>query len=103
MYTAKTLTKTHEISNPDNWKHIPGQINTADHGTRVLTQSDIRKMWLEPVDFLSTSRDSWKFAEDNDPHICPTRPTQLQTPDKEVKKLQHEVDYSTLPEFFSRQ
>ena len=31
--------------NPENWRHIPGKINPADHGTRGLKPSDITKLW----------------------------------------------------------
>ena len=97
MYIANRLTKIHENSNPDNWRHIPGKMNPADYDTRGLNPSDIPKLWLQPPDFLSTSQDSWIFAEDSDPHICATQATQLQTPVIEV------TDYSTLLEWCSRQ
>ncbi|XP_075243751.1 uncharacterized protein LOC142338003 [Convolutriloba macropyga] len=60
MYIANRLTKIHENSNPDNWRHILGKMNPADHGTRGLIPSDIPKPWLQPPDFLSTpqSQDS---------------------------------------------
>ena len=87
MYIANRLTKIHEISNPDNWRHIPGKMNPADHGTRGLNPTDIPKLWLQPPDFLSTPQESWIFAEDNDPHICATQATQLQTPIVEVEKF----------------
>ncbi|XP_075264070.1 uncharacterized protein LOC142355956 [Convolutriloba macropyga] len=84
-YIANRLTKIHENSNPDNWRHIPGKMNPADHGTRGLNPSDIPKLWLQPPDFLSTPQDSWIFAEDSDPHICATQATELQTPVIEVE------------------
>ena len=54
MYIANRLTKIHENSNPHNWRHIPGKVNPADHGTRGLIPSDIPNLWLQPRDFLST-------------------------------------------------
>ena len=87
IYIANRLTKIHENSNPDSWRHIPGKMNPADHGTRGLNTSDIPKLWLQPPDFLSTPQDSWIFAEDSDPHICATQATQVQTPVVEVEKL----------------
>ena len=54
MYIANRLTKIHENSNPDNWRHIPRIMNPADHGTRGLNPSDVPKLWLQPPDFLST-------------------------------------------------
>ncbi|XP_075241602.1 uncharacterized protein LOC142336577 [Convolutriloba macropyga] len=87
MYVANRSTKFHENSNPDNWRHFPGKMNPADHGTRGLNPSDIPKLWLQPPDFLSTPQDSWIFAEDSDPHICATQATQLQTPVVEVEKF----------------
>ena len=87
MYIANRLTKIHENSNPDNWRHIPGKMNPADHGTRGLTPSEIPNLWLQPPDFLNTPQDSWNFAEDSDPHICATQATHLQTPVIEVEKF----------------
>ena len=87
IYIANRLTKNHENSNPDNWRHIPGKMNPADHGTRGLNPSDIQKLWLQPPDFLSTPQDFWIFAEDSDPHICATQATQIQTPVVEVEKF----------------
>ena len=87
MYMANRLTKIHENSNQENWRHIPGKMNPADRGTRGLTPSDIPKLWLQPPDFLSKPQDSWNFAEDSDPHICATQATQLQTPVIEVDKF----------------
>ena len=86
-YIDNRLTKIHENSNPDNWRHIPGKMNPADHGTRGLTPSDIPNLWPQPPDFLSTPQDSWNFAEDSDPHICATQATHLQTPVIAVEKL----------------
>ena len=48
---ANSLTKFLENCNPDNWSHIPGKMNPADHGTRGLTPSDILKLWLETPTF----------------------------------------------------
>ena len=87
MYIANRLTKIHENSNRDKWRHIPGKMNPADHGTRGLTPSDIPNLWLQPPDFLNTPQDSWNFAEDSDPHICATQATHLQTPVIEVEKI----------------
>ena len=87
MYIANRLTKTHENSNPDNWRQILGKMSPADHGTRCLTPSDIPKLWLQPPDFLSTLQDSWNFAEDSDPHICAAQTIQLQTPVIENEKF----------------
>ena len=87
MYIANRLTKFHENSNPDNWRQIPGNMNPAVHDTQGLTQSDIPKLWLKPLDFLSTPQDSWSYAEDSDPHICATQATQLQTPVIEDEKF----------------
>ena len=75
----------------------------ADHGTQGLTLSDIPKLWLQPPKFLSTPQDSWKFAEDSDPHKCATQATQLQMPIIEVENFQHGIDYSALLERSSRQ
>ena len=86
MYIVNRLTKIHEKSNPDNWRHIPGKMNPADHGTRSITPSDILKLWLQPPVFLSTPQD-WNFAEDSDPHISATHATQLQTPVIEVERF----------------
>ncbi|XP_075248451.1 uncharacterized protein LOC142341408 [Convolutriloba macropyga] len=80
MYIANRLTKIHENSNAENWRHIPGEMNPADHGKRGVTPSNIPNLWLQPPDFLSTSQDSWNFAEDSDPNICATQATHLQTP-----------------------
>ena len=87
MYIANRLNKIHENSNPDNWRHIPGKMNPADHGTGGLTPSDIPNLWLQPPDFLNTPQDSWNFAEDSGPHICATQATHLQTPVIEVEKF----------------
>ena len=87
MYIANRLTKIHENSNAENWRHIPGEMNPADHGKRGVTPSNIPNLWLQPPDFLSTSQDSWNFAEDSDPNICATQATHLQTPVIEVGKF----------------
>ena len=87
MYIANRLTKIHENSNPGNWRHLPGKMNPADHGTRGLTPSDTPNLWPQPPDFKSTPQDSWNFAEDSDPHICATQATPLQTPVIEVEKF----------------
>ena len=63
MFIANKLTKIHENSYPDNWRHIPAKMNPADHGTRDLNTSDIPKLWLQPADFLSTPQKSWFFCQ----------------------------------------
>ena len=86
MNIANRLTKTHENSNPDSWRHIPGKMNPADEGTRGLNPLDIPKLWIQQSDFLSTPQD-WNFAEDSDPTHCATHATQLQTPVIEVESI----------------
>ena len=43
MYIANRLKKIAENSNKDDWRHVPGKMNPADHGTRGLAPCDLQK------------------------------------------------------------
>ena len=43
MYIANRLNKFAENSNKDDWRHVSGKMNPADHGTRGLAPCDLQR------------------------------------------------------------
>ena len=52
MYIANRLYKIAENSNKDDWRHVPGKMNPADHVTRGLAPCDLQKLWITAPSFL---------------------------------------------------
>ncbi|XP_075247167.1 uncharacterized protein LOC142340476 [Convolutriloba macropyga] len=78
MYLAYRLIQIIYNFNPNNWRHIPRNLNTADHGTPGHTSSRFPKLWLETANFLSTAQGSWNSSEDSDHYMCARQTTQPQ-------------------------
>ena len=64
MYIANRLNKIAENSNKDYWRHVPGKMNPADHGTRGLTPCDLQKLWITAPSFLIKPESEWTFSGD---------------------------------------
>ncbi|XP_075247147.1 uncharacterized protein LOC142340458 [Convolutriloba macropyga] len=64
MYIANRLNKIAENSNKDDWQHVPGKMNPADHGTRGLAPCDLQKLWITAPSFLIKPESEWTFSDD---------------------------------------
>ena len=64
MYIANRLNKIAENSNKDDWRHVPGKMNPADHGTRGLAPCDLQKLWITAPSFLIKPESEWTFSGD---------------------------------------
>ena len=51
IFVIKRVNKILEHSKAEEWKHIPGKINLADHGTRGLKPSELEEKWLKGPEF----------------------------------------------------
>ena len=64
MYIANRLNKIAENLNKDDWRHVPGKMNPADHGTRGLAPCDLQKLWITAPFFLIKPESEWTFSGD---------------------------------------
>ena len=64
MYIANRLNKIAENSNKDDWRHVPGELNAADHGTRGLAPCNLQKLWITAPSFLIKPESEWIFSDD---------------------------------------
>ena len=64
MYIANRLNKIAENSNKNDWRHVPGKMNPADHGTRGLAPCDLQKLWIAAPSFLIKPESERTFSGD---------------------------------------
>ncbi|GFY71663.1 uncharacterized protein TNIN_43421 [Trichonephila inaurata madagascariensis] len=61
-----TASKTHfwDLTNIDDWRHVPGEVNPADLATRCCDWSDLLKSkWWEGSSWLYSNEESWPCSE----------------------------------------
>ena len=59
IYVANRVCEFQNNSSPDNWRHICGNNNPADHVSREMDPNDLVKLWLTPPSFLHEPKDIW--------------------------------------------
>ena len=62
MYIANRLNKIAENSNRDDWRHVPGKMNPAYHGTRGLFLCALHKLWITAPSVLIKPESEWTFS-----------------------------------------
>ena len=73
------ITAIQEVTQPSQWRHVPGKLNPADLPTRGIKAEDLPgcKFWWHGPGFLHSSEDSWPVTQlDNKPQL----PGQLKRP-----------------------
>ena len=60
-FVANCISEIHDTTDPEQWRHVPGEVNPADLPTRGLLVSELikSKLWLEGPDFLQAQESSW--------------------------------------------
>jgi hypothetical protein len=60
-YVANRLSQIRDHSNPDQWRHVPGQLNPADIASRGVSADDREKIrfWIEGPSFLTKDASLW--------------------------------------------
>ena len=93
MYIANRLNKNAENSNRDDWRHVPGKMNPADHGTKGIAPCNLQNT----PSFLIKPESEWTFSGDNSAQIYAT-----QVDDKTSEKpLVDPNRFSNWPRFLS--
>ena len=59
IYVANRVREIQNNSSPDNWRHISGKNDPADHVFREIDPNDVVKLWLTSPPFLYESKDIW--------------------------------------------
>ena len=60
-FVANRLSEIHDLSSPNNWRHVPGDLNPTDDGSRGLKIQAFQpkcRWWVCPP-FLWQSEDCW--------------------------------------------
>ncbi|XP_048243021.1 uncharacterized protein LOC124146421 [Haliotis rufescens] len=78
-FVANRIAEIHDSTKPQQWRHVPSDINPADHCTRGLQakQHTETHPWLRGPEFLWKSEDTW-------PKL--SNPVDMLSDDLEVKK-----------------
>ena len=60
-FVANRVGEIQRITDPEEWRHIPGEENPADLPTRGLTASQLTesKLWIEGPEFLKSDESCW--------------------------------------------
>ncbi len=61
---ANRLAVIHDLSQPDQWRHVPSKENPADLASRGVRATDEKKLefWLQGPAFLSQDEEQWPTA-----------------------------------------
>ena len=89
VFVANRVGEIRGLTEPQQWRHIPGDINPADIVSRGIEASRLMdSIWFTGPEFLHSHKDQWKSEEqlheltDDDPEV------------KQVKLVSHVVDVS---------
>ena len=52
MYITNRPNRITENSSKDDWRHVPGKLNPADHGTRGYASCDFQLLWITATSLL---------------------------------------------------
>ena len=79
------------VTDPQEWRYVPGPLNPADLPTRGLSGKDLlnNKTWLEGLQFLKQHPDSW-------PETIPTSVTKENEANLEIIKNPKEITFALL-------
>ena len=60
-FVANRISEIHDTTDPEKWRHVPGEVNPADIPTGGSLVSELikSKLWLEGPDFLQAQESSW--------------------------------------------
>jgi hypothetical protein len=60
-FVAHRVGEIHDESCPDQWKHVPTELNPADYGSRGMNVSEMKnsQQWWFGPEFLKKSKDAW--------------------------------------------
>lgn len=85
-FVANRIGEIQRNSNPDQWRHVPGDLNPADLPTRGLPASKLahNRVWMEGPAFLINDESTW-------PEKLPNDPTRSTDASGEEKKTQTHV------------
>ncbi len=79
-FVANRLAIIHEHSTPNQWHHIPGHLNVADHISRGLNVQELGDKWIIGPDFITKPQHMWPSGIQQDSL------THLPEYDNEIKK-----------------
>lgn len=60
-FVANRIGELHRSTNPEQWRHVPGEVNPADLPTRGLSATDLadNKLWMEGPIMLQADESTW--------------------------------------------
>lgn len=67
-FVANRVGEIHRSTNPEQWRHIPGELNPADLPTRGLSAKDLAnsKFWMEGPELVKADESTWPPQLPND-------------------------------------
>ena len=82
-FVANRVGEIQRTTEPEQWRHVPGEMNPADLPTRGLTASQLStsKVWMEGPEFLKRDESCW-------PEKLPNHGAKTELVDREQKKEQ---------------
>ena len=94
-FIANRIAEIRQVSEPSQWRHVPGELNPADDCSRGLSVAQLisESRWLQGPAFLRESPESWppdarlRGLDDADPEVravnltCPETSAPLVLPD----------------------
>jgi hypothetical protein len=61
QFVANRVGEIHRATDPEQWRHVPGELNPADLPTRGMSALELAKseLWIEGPGFLKTDESTW--------------------------------------------
>ncbi len=95
-FVANRIGEIHRSTNPDQWRHIPGDINPADLLTRGLTATDLanNELWMEGPEMIQGEESTW-------PPLHPNGEVEKNIDNNERRKVTHTTRNTPKKSFIS--
>ena len=104
-FVAHRISEIRDFTNPDQWRHIPGNQNPADIPSRGASLDDLEKseLWWQGPPFLVKAQDSWPKQKDFSKEACDSsefRKEKAVTHSARAKKM--DADFRLQPARYSK-
>jgi hypothetical protein len=89
-FVANRIAEIHEHTTPQQWRHVPGIINSADDATRGLnaTEMNPESRWCSGPAFLRKTEAAWPIQKIGSPVLEPGVSKEAQCEEKQVTQIQ---------------
>ena len=87
VFVANRVSKIRQLSEPDQWHHIPGEDNPADVLSRGCSVDNLPDIWFRGAHFLHKHKSDWPVNDGNDIDISMQDPEVIKEKEAHVLEV----------------